>query len=190
MEGGQYFSHTLRDIFSNYHGIHVGMYTYGGIFSPHNINPKTTVGRYGSFASTVFIFNRNHPMERLSQHAFFYNTKFGYIDQDDVEFAPIEIGHDVWIGEHSIILPKVNHIGTGSVIAAGSVVTKDVPSYTVVGGNPARILKDRFPPKIKDEILKSEWWKRDIDDLKAIGIEYFRGSITDRKLDFKNKNSL
>ena len=58
------------------------------------------------------------------------------------EEKPIVIGDDVWIGGHVIVLPGV-HIGTGAIVGAGAVVTKDVPDYAVVGGNPARIIKSR-----------------------------------------------
>ncbi len=63
------------------------------------------------------------------------------------------IGHDVWIGHGAIVLPGRN-IGTGAVIAAGAIVTKDVPAYTIVGGNPARAIKRRFPEAIADRLVE------------------------------------
>ena len=80
------------------------------------------------------------------------------------EFS-IEIGHDVWIGDNVIILEKVK-IGSGSIIAAGSVVTKSVDPYTIVGGVPAKKIKDRFNDCLKQELLKLEWWNWSDDKIK------------------------
>ena len=77
------------------------------------------------------------------------------------------IGNDVYIGLKVIILPQVTNIGDGAVIAAGSVVVKDVPPFAIVGGNPAKIIRYRFNPEIIEEIIASQWWTKDIDELKA-----------------------
>lgn len=70
---------------------------------------------------------------------------------------PTHIGNDVWIGLEAVILPGIT-IADGAVIAAGAVVTKDVPPYAVVGGNPATILKFRFCPEIIAALLQIRWW--------------------------------
>ena len=67
------------------------------------------------------------------------------------------VGNDVWIGRESVVMPGV-HIGDGAIIAAYSVVTSDVPPYTVFGGNPARKIKDRFDPELTDLLLRWQWW--------------------------------
>lgn len=67
------------------------------------------------------------------------------------------IGNDVWIGRESVILPGVK-IGDGAIVAAYSVVTRDIPAYTVCGGNPARVLKARFDPELTDLLLRFRWW--------------------------------
>ncbi len=67
------------------------------------------------------------------------------------------VGNDVWIGYESLIMPGVR-IGDGANIAARSVVVPDVPPYTVVGGNPARAIEERFPPKIVAALLEISWW--------------------------------
>ena len=69
----------------------------------------------------------------------------------------IKIGNDVWIGHSSIILSGVT-IGNGAVIAAGSVVVKDVPPFSIVGGNPAKVIRFRFDSKTIAEIENSKWW--------------------------------
>jgi len=68
----------------------------------------------------------------------------GYVNEDKLIRPEIVIGHDVWIGHSAIILPSVNFIGNGAIIAAGSVVSKNVEPYTIVVGNPAKQIKKRF----------------------------------------------
>ena len=70
---------------------------------------------------------------------------------------PIHIGNDVWIGARSIIMDGVS-IGDGAIVAAGSVVTKDVPPYAVVGGSPAKIIKYKFSQDIIDRLEEIQWW--------------------------------
>lgn len=78
---------------------------------------------------------------------------------------PIEIGHDCWIGQRAFIVGGVK-IGTGAVVLAGAVVTKDVPPYAVVGGVPARIIKYRYDEDTIDFLLKSAWWNYPVDWLR------------------------
>jgi acetyltransferase-like isoleucine patch superfamily enzyme len=77
----------------------------------------------------------------------------------------IEIGNDVWIGAHSTIMSGVK-IGNGAVVAAKSVVTKDVPPYAIVGGNPARIIKYRFDKSQIEKLLNISWWDWDEDKIR------------------------
>ena len=81
----------------------------------------------------------------------------------------IVIKNDVWIGVNSTILDGIT-IGNGAVIAAGSIVTKDVPPYAIVGGNPAKIIKYRFPKEIIDEIEKTQFWDMDINEINKFNI--------------------
>lgn len=74
------------------------------------------------------------------------------------------VGNDVWIGRESIIMPGVK-IGDGAIIAAYSVVVKDVPAYTVYGGNPAKFIKDRFDTELKDLLLRFRWWDLEPEQL-------------------------
>ena len=111
----------------------------------------TTVGRYCSIATTVRVMNRNHPMNYKSMHAFFFNPKLKYCKDDNVEYIPLQIGNDVWIGHNAILMPHVKNIGDGAVIGAGTVVNKDIPPYAVVVGNPSRIVRYRFSKEKNDE---------------------------------------
>ncbi len=76
----------------------------------------------------------------------------------------IVIGNDVWFGRHCVIMPGV-HIGDGAIIAAESVVTKDVEPYTVVGGHPARLIRKRFDDEMIALLLKWEWWNLPPEEL-------------------------
>ena len=104
-----------------------------GIGIRAQINGKVTIGQNVMMGPDVCIYARNHAIDR---------TDIPMNAQGFADEKPVTIADDVWIGAKVIILPGV-HVGTGSVIGAGAVVTKDVPDYAVVGGNPARVIKMR-----------------------------------------------
>ncbi len=123
---------------------------------------NATIGKYCSIASGVSIGPGIHKIDGISTHPIFYlfNTPLikKYSNKDlFVSSEKTIIGHDVWIGERAILIDGVV-VGTGAIIAAGSVVTKNVAPYSVVGGVPAKVLKYRFNEKEIDFLLKSEWW--------------------------------
>ncbi len=136
LEGGQMYSPTLRRIYSKYHNIHIGMYSYGSCFDVDNIASGTIIGRYCSFAKGDYIFNGNHPIRHISTHPFFFNTSFHYVDKETISRTKLIIGNDVWIGCNAIILSSVKNIGDGAIIGAGSVVTKDVGENSIMIGKP------------------------------------------------------
>src|SRR5947208_3292690 len=124
----------------------------------------TTIGKFCSIAAMTRINPGNHPMHRASQAHFTYRASAYFPGEgDDSEFFEwrrahhVGIGHDVWIGHGAIILPGRN-IGTGAVVAAGAIVTKDVAAYTIVGGNPARIIRRRFTEGVADRLGNLAWW--------------------------------
>jgi hypothetical protein len=123
-----------------------------------------TVGKYVSVAGGVRVFVRNHPLERLSLHPFFYDSGFGWVTEDSLPFGRLEIGHDAWLGANAIITSKCHRVGIGAVIGAGAVVTRDVPDFAIVAGNPARILRYRFPEDLRRRILESRWWERSVEE--------------------------
>ena len=146
----------------------------------------TTIGKFCSIAAMTRINPGNHPMQRASQSHFTYRASAYFDDaEDDAAFldwrrsTPVTIGHDVWIGHGAIILPG-RSIGTGAVVAGGAIVTKDVPPYTIVAGNPARTIRPRFPTAIADRLMALGWWDwehsrlRDaLDDFRSLSVEEF-----------------
>jgi len=167
-EGGEFFSATARDILASRFGVTIGAYSYGGCFAPGAFPAGVTVGRYVSVASGVRVFVRNHPFERLSMHPFFYNASLGFVERDTIESGSLVVGHDAWLGERAIILPGCSRIGIGAVVGAGAVVTKDVPDFAIVAGNPARILRKRFDDGVVAAILQSRWWERTAEECRAV----------------------
>lgn len=131
---------------------------------------NTTIGKFCSIANEVLIGLGNHPLDLFSTSPLFYRIhnplqlKLVKENLGIVEYKPIEIGNDVWIGTRSIIMDGVI-IGHGAVIAANSVVTKDIPAYAVVGGVPAKIIKYRFDIKKIDELISKTWWNSPIENI-------------------------
>lgn len=179
LEGGDFYSATLRRILEGYHGVLVGAYSYGECMVPGAWPAGVTVGRFVSVAPGVRIFLRNHPVDRLSMHPFFYNSVLGWVGKDTISSGTLEIGHDAWIGERVIVTQGCRRIGIGAVVGAGAVVTKDVPDFAIVAGNPARLIRYRFPESTRQLILASQWWERSAEEcaqclpemIKALGDE-------------------
>jgi virginiamycin A acetyltransferase len=161
---GPFFSFTAREIMRANYGVSIGAYSYGPCFEPGSFGAGTQIGRYVSMALRVRAYQANHPLDRLSTHGFFFNSELGYVRETNVPLSSLIIEHDAWIGDSVIITPNCRRIGLGAVVGAGSIVTKDVPDFAVVAGNPARLIKWRFSPEMQETILKSKWWELPIGE--------------------------
>lgn len=168
LENGRLFSQTLREILDEYHGVSVGRYSYGPCLDVGFLPQGTSVGSYCSFGSDLVVFRRNHPVETLTQHPFFYNQWLGIVDNDTIitdSDNPLSIGSDVWIGSRTTILPGCRRIGNGVIIGSNSVVTKDVDDFSIIGGNPAKVIKKRFSSDIGDLVNATSWWNLELSQL-------------------------
>ncbi|MGL5356554.1 MAG: CatB-related O-acetyltransferase [Cetobacterium sp.] len=168
--------------------VKVGNYSYG----PLNIRYWGTekegleIGNFVSIAEGVkFILGGNHEVNTFTTYPFRVMAL-----GEDVEAwtkGPIVVKDDVWIGTDALVLSGVT-IGQGAIVAAGSVVTKDVPPYSIVGGNPAKVIKYRYSKEIIDEMMKIDWSKVKLDNLKNIREELYKE--LDLELLKKIKNEL
>lgn len=163
--GGAFHSVVLRDILRIYHRLDVGAYSYGPCLRPGGWPGGVTIGRYTSVAEGVQVFRRNHPMERLSMHPFFYSSALKVLENDNIDEFTLYIGNDVWIGSNVVITTGCKYIGNGAVIAAGAVVTKDIPDFSIWGGVPAKLIKMRFSDDVIKKIEETQWWDRDLPEL-------------------------
>ena len=122
-----------------------------------------TVGRFCSIASHTRINPGNHPLDRVALNHFTYRASAYGLGPDEAGFFDwrrshrVTLGHDVWLGHGVVVLPGVT-IGTGAAVGAGAVVTKDVPPFAVVVGNPGRVLRFRFPAEVRESLLRIAWW--------------------------------
>lgn len=160
-EGGQKSSALIRRRAWEDHRVRVGMHSYGGCFEPtFNVGGvEVTVGRYCSIAQRVSYFGASHPVEKAVMSPYFYNRAFAGLDVVDVPRASLEIGNDVWIGNGALIMPGCKRIGNGAVVGGGSIVTHDVEPYSIVAGNPARVLRMRFDEGACAALEESRWWE-------------------------------
>lgn len=172
----------LKNIIKN-PNIIVGDYTYYDDFEDvHNfeknikyhfdfVGDKLIIGKFCQIASGVtFIMNgANHLQDSVSTFPF---AIFGEDWKDAMEGksyptkGDTEIGNDVWIGFDATIMPGVK-IGDGAIIGSKSVVTKDVEPYSIVGGNPAKLIRKRFSEEKIEELLEMKWWDWPVDEITA-----------------------
>ena len=150
----------------------VGAFT----FSRSSLNTNFYVGRYCSIAKGLSVLGFRHPYERISSSGFTYGARFRIFKDsisdfsesrgDSKKFIPVKfdlgnqkilIGNDVWIGSNVTLKPGIT-IGDGAIIAANSLVTKDIPSFSIWGGVPAKLIKFRFPQNTINHIMNVRWF--------------------------------
>lgn len=143
--------------------VKVDDYTYiGGESKIQN----TSIGKFCSLGPELRIGLGRHPIHLKSTFPGFYSDNHGYYGVDkeynneESSYLPVKIGNDVWIGTRAMILDGVT-IGDGAIVAAGAVVTKDVPPYAIVGGVPAKIIKYRFDKHEIGRMLETKWWNNE-----------------------------
>jgi virginiamycin A acetyltransferase len=160
LERGPFYTATAREIMIQHYGVNIGAYSYGECFVPTAFPAGVSIGRYVSVGPEVRVYLRNHPADRLSLHPFFYNHNLGFVKQDTIPMGELMIEHDAWIGARVIITPGCSRIGLGAVIGAGAVVTKNVPDFAVMVGNPAKLIRLRFSEEVCELLRASRWWER------------------------------
>lgn len=138
---------------------------------------RATVGAFCAIGARTAINPFNHPSNWLSIHEFQYHPKsFDWVEEyNDFErlertpdmFKHVRIGNDVWTGHNVNVMAGVS-VGDGAIIAAGSVVTKDVPPYAVVAGVPADIKRLRFSERVIERLLRVKWWDLELSQLSGL----------------------
>lgn len=173
--GGEMESLFLREYTKKKYNVDVGLYSYGSCFRKRfNAGGKVKVGRYCSLANNVSYISFEHPVNYISTSPYFfenyYTEKYNVHINDMEKYQSLLIGNDVWIGVNVTILSKCHNIGNGAIIGAGSVVTRDVPAYAIVAGNPAKVIRYRFDRDTIEKIEKSQWWEKTPKEL----MKYYR----------------
>lgn len=190
-EGGIWRSQKLRNLHKKYRRVDADFGSYG--WESDAFKGPVTVGKYCSFGPGVMRFEKNHLITGATTHPCLFNPSFGWVDSDERKETQLSIGNDVWIGANAIILPSVTEIGTGAVVAAGAVVTKNIPPYEIWAGVPAKKVKDRFDDNTKEELLNAEWWNIEEELLKSIKDQFkdtkaFLYAINEIKMQRRNIN--
>ena len=175
------FNTTIPLNIFDINSVFIGKHTYGGIaVLNYNNYYKLTIGNYCSIATDVmFILDADHYTKHIS--SFPFKVKMLGEQFEGVSKGDIIVDDDVWIGYGATIMSGV-HISQGAVIAAGAVVTKDVPPYAIVGGVPAKVIKYRFEPEMIEKLLKVDYSK--------LTKEMIEDHIDDLYVDLKDASQL
>lgn len=153
---------------SRLNGVSLGDYSYIG---KNCIIHGTSIGKYCSISDCCVIGLPGHPTNLLSTSPIFTSPQNAlrekWVDSKTYKTnVNVIIGNDVWVG-YGVLIPNNIRICDGAIVAAGAVVTKDVPPYAIVGGVPARIIKYRFSEEKIERLLELKWWDKPEEEIKA-----------------------
>jgi acetyltransferase-like isoleucine patch superfamily enzyme len=155
-------------------GATVGKY-FG--MNEHGYVARATIGSFCAFGARTSINPFNHPTDWLSIHEFQYHPSsfdwvgeyndFVRLERTPDMFRNVSIGSDVWTGHNVNVMSGIN-VGDGAIIAAGAVVTKDVPPFAIVAGVPAVVKRMRFSEGLIERLLKVRWWDLELAELSGL----------------------
>jgi virginiamycin A acetyltransferase len=145
------------------------------------------IGPYSLIGSRVSVGGFNHPTNHLAIGAFQWGQGLDSWGKDvhvsemfnqvlKPKNFPTFLGADCWVGNNAVILQGVK-LGVGVIVGAGSVVTKDLPSYSIAVGNPARIIKYRFDDPTIQELLQSSWWELPVEELASLSFTNVKADL-------------
>ena len=152
---------SLGSVTMDFASLSIGAMSY--IRSSAELLNIARVGRFCSIGSGVILGQdrAGHPLDWVSTHPFQHGrAELSY----DARKPPLEIGHDVWVGREAMLLEGIV-VGTGAVVAARALVTRDVPPYAIVAGAPAKIIRYRHGAEVIQGLLDSAWWKAPVSSL-------------------------
>ena len=160
----------MLEPYASVYGKNIGLHSMGAFsYSNGALEYGVTIGRYCSIGRNLSFFGADHFADWISTSPRFYADGFHDFDGDLSDRARrkrrVIIGNDVWIGAN-VTMKNDLEIGDGAIIAANSVVTKDVPSFTIVGGVPARVIRPRFGKDLQSRIEGAQWWHYKASDLR------------------------
>lgn len=133
------------------------------------VGDRLVIGSFCAIASRArfFMNGGNHDMRALSTFPFgIFGGEWAKVAPGGASRGDTVVGSDVWIGYGAVIMPGVR-IGHGAVVGAGALVTADVEPYAVVGGNPARVIRKRFPAQVVERLLDLSWWDWPVERITA-----------------------
>jgi len=163
-----------------YRAFQIGRWTYGWPeIHRWRSTQQLSIGAFCSIAAGVkILLGGEHRIDFVSTYPFgqFFGT--GEKDAHEWSRGDVLIGNDVWIGEDATILSGTR-IGDGAVIGACSLVRGEIPPYAIAVGNPARVVRYRFPASVVDELLRIRWWEWDDETIRRRAPELMSADLAD-----------